>query len=184
MPRVIHVKKARKDNPCCKKGESYYHWTPFRSSTRYSKTYPRASQTCGGKKSQIYAAQEQLEDGVENLRFVDADQANSDLETIVQECCESFREIGEEYTDGVQNMPEGLQQGEQAMNMEEMAGSLECAADSLESVEIECDIDKADHTDDDDDEFDEEGYLEECQSWLDGVGEELMTAAQEVEILF
>ena len=38
MPRVHHVKSARKDNPVAKKGESYYWWKFRYGGKRYSKT--------------------------------------------------------------------------------------------------------------------------------------------------
>ncbi len=44
MPRVTHVKKARKDNPVCKAGESYYWWKFRYGGKRYSLTRPRPSQ--------------------------------------------------------------------------------------------------------------------------------------------
>jgi hypothetical protein len=183
MARVHFVEKARKDNPVCKKGESYYHWTPFRSPTRYSKTYPRPSQTCGGKKSQILAAQEGLSDALGAISFEDAEQAQTDLQSAVEDCASQFREIADEYRDSVQNMPEGLQQGEQAQNMEDQADGLESAADEMENVTVECDVDREDHTDEDDN-FDKDGYQEACDNWLSGVVEEIQSASDSVELLF
>ena len=63
MPKVHHVKKARKDNRAVKKGESYYWWKFAYSSKRYSKTYPKASQlTQSDKLSRYYEAQETVDD--------------------------------------------------------------------------------------------------------------------------
>jgi hypothetical protein len=49
MPKVNHVKCARKDNPehDIKAGESYYWWSMMQGSRgvkHYSKTYPKRSQ--------------------------------------------------------------------------------------------------------------------------------------------
>ena len=61
MAKVHFVKKARKDNMVCKKGESYHWWQPYGRSVQYSKNYPKGSQLCSGKKSSILAAQENIE---------------------------------------------------------------------------------------------------------------------------
>jgi hypothetical protein len=61
MPRVHHVKKARKDNPVAKVGESYYWWKNFRSPKRFSKTFPKRSQLTGSDKlSRLYGAAEDV----------------------------------------------------------------------------------------------------------------------------
>ena len=63
MPRVHHVKKARKDNPAVKKGQPYYHWQRYRSRKQYSATYPKRSQlTSSGKLAAIYDAEDSVTD--------------------------------------------------------------------------------------------------------------------------
>lgn len=131
MARVHHVKHARKDNPVCKKGEDYYHWTPFRSAKRYSKTYPRGSQLCSGRKSEVMAHQEALADDLS---------AATDYEEIkaaCEACAEGLRQCGEEYKESAENMREYFPDSEQADNMEEMAQSLETQADELEGLDFD-----------------------------------------------
>ena len=43
MPRVNYVKKARKNNPAVKRGESYFWWKFRYGGKQYSKTRPRQS---------------------------------------------------------------------------------------------------------------------------------------------
>ena len=62
MPRVHHVKKARKDNSAVKAGQPYYWWKFRYGGVRKSASYPRQSQLCQGKNSMFYAAIEALED--------------------------------------------------------------------------------------------------------------------------
>ena len=131
MPRVTHVKSARFDNRVCKKGESYYWWKPFRSGKHYSLTYPKPSQLCSGRKSEVMATQENLEAAL----GVDLDPA--DIQAACEDAAAEFRSQGEEYCEGADNMPESLQYGEQAEAMREMGESLETAADNLEQLDFD-----------------------------------------------
>lgn len=135
MAKVHFVKKARKDNPVAKRGESYYWWQPRNMSKRYSATYPRQSQLTSGKKSMIFAAQEDFEDAAANIK------TGEDLYAACLACAETYKEIAAEYQESADNMPENLQDGELANNMREMADNLECAASDLESIDCEFDED-------------------------------------------
>jgi len=131
MARVTFVKSARQDNPVAKKGESYYHWTPFRSYKRYSKDRPRPSQLCSGRKSEVMATQEALSDALESVESVD------DIRSACEMAAEEFRQQAEEYTDSADNMPENFQDGDQCNSMREMAESIEAAADELEGLDFD-----------------------------------------------
>ena len=207
MAKVTHVKHAQKDNPVCKKGESYYHWTPFRSAKRYSKEYPRASQLCSGRKSEVMSTQEALEDDLKAAVY--------DIEAVQAACesaAESFRDQGQEYVDGADNMPENLQYGEQAESMREMGASLESAADELEGMDFDLpnavdpddvftdeeEPDPADYTDDDDycialDDYqsaldvwqtEHDDQLAENEAHIDQLIEDAISASENIEFMF
>lgn len=202
MARVHHVKKARKDNKVCKKGESYYHWTPYGSGKRYSKTYPRGSQLCSGRKSEVMASQEGLADDLE---------AASDAEAIkaaCENCAEAFRGQGEEYNESAENMREYFPDSEQADNMEEMGNSLETQADELEGLDFDAPEEFDDHEPEEpySGQFGTEGEYEEAlneydllksewdslteeskdeiEAFIDNLKEEAQSASDEVEFLF
>lgn len=62
MARAHFVKKARKDNPACNKGESYWWWQFRFGGKRYSKEAPKQSQLTQSEfLSQFYEQQEALE---------------------------------------------------------------------------------------------------------------------------
>lgn len=61
MARAHFVKKARKDNPAVKAGESYYWWKFRRGPKRYSKERPRPSQLTQSEfYGQVYGLQEDM----------------------------------------------------------------------------------------------------------------------------
>lgn len=172
MPRVTFVKSARKDNPAVSKGESYYWWKFRNRGKQYSKTRPRPSQLCTGRKSEVMAEQESLSDSISD---------NNDMEEIkasAEACAERFRELGAEYEESADMMPEALQYGEQAENMREMNSMLEMAADELEAVDFDCPYEEDDYEDD------EEGLAEERETWFSDVREAVEEAANNVEFLF
>ena len=199
MPRVHYVKSARKDNIAVRKGEPYYWWQNFRSPKRFSKTYPRGSQLCTGRKSEVMAAQEALTD---DLMMADtAEQIKDACET----CAETFRQLASEYEESADNMPESLQYGEQAENMREMAASLETQADELENLdfdpphELEPRPDRQEPEEDDfdsEDEFNEawddwdfagsewDDRNDENESHIEQLKEDAQFASDEVEFLF
>ena len=95
MPRVHFVKKARKDNPIVKKGESYYWWKFRFGGKRYSKTRPKRSQLT---QSSFLANLWDLEDSIPNeMSEEDVNSFISELEALKEEC---------EYS--LDNMPEQL----------------------------------------------------------------------------
>lgn len=202
MPRVHFVKKARKDNPVAKKGESYHYWTPFRSSKKYSKEYPRQSQLCTGRKSSVMAAQESLADDLSGTEEADV------IRQSCESCAETFRELGDEYRESAENMREYFPDSEQADSMEEMADSLDNAADSLEGLDFEIpDLFEDEEPEEPntgdfgtDDEYEEafdtwqgehdewtslkEENDNEREAFIDNLKEEAQSASDEVEFMF
>lgn len=96
MPRVYHVKKARKDNPVCKKGESYYWWKFRFGGKRYSLTPPKPSQLT---QSEFLGTLYDIEDSFNTAEDLDG------LKSI-QEEVEMLRDETEEK---LENMPDSLQ---------------------------------------------------------------------------
>ena len=94
MPRVHHVKSARKDNPVAKKGESYYWWKFRYGGKRYSKTPPKPSQLT---QSPYFSSIRSLVEMIEEQEVRDEDMLNDlkeqvrdELESIQSECQDSL----------------------------------------------------------------------------------------------
>ncbi len=156
MPRVTHVKAARQDNRVCLKGQSYYWWKFRYGGKQMSLTYPRPSMLCSGRKSEVMGAQEGLEDDLNGIEDSEAGEA------ACESCAETFRDLGQQYEESADAMPESLQYGEQAENMREMGQSLEMQADELDNV----DWDSAQFNDDEPDESDfEKGYDDDNENY-------------------
>lgn len=131
MARVTFVKRARKANRVAGVGESYYWWKPFRSGKQFSKTYPRSSQLCSGRKSEVMAAQEALSDDLGAAGTVE------EIQAACEACAESFRDLGQEYEESADAMPENFQYTDQTEGMREMAQSLETQADELDNLDFD-----------------------------------------------
>jgi len=165
MPRVTHVKSARKDNPACKKGESYYWWKFRYGSKHYSLTYPKASQlTQSEKLSAIYSAGESIEASPsgwgepstpEELEQI-IGEINQTAE-IIKDAAEQIREAGEGYRESAQNIEDGFghrtekcdeldERADQCDNtadeLESFGDEVETAASDLESAEVEDEVDE------------------------------------------
>ena len=127
MPRVHHVKKARKDNPVVKRGEPYFWWKFAFGTKQYSKTYPGRSQlTQSNFLSQFYDLQDGLNITLENLED-DIANLTSELETLRDEC-----------QDSLGNMPEQLQDtSDSGMLLTERIDNLDTAIDEIASIDIE-----------------------------------------------
>lgn len=128
MPRVYHVKKARKDRPHVgiKRGDAYYWWKFRNGPKRFSKTRPRPSQlTQSDKKSQVLGAREEIEDA-----------ALSDIADAIQSAAGTVQDVAEEYRDSVSAMPDNLQEGATAERMNEVADALDDIGSELESVDV------------------------------------------------
>ena len=130
MARVTFVKRARKANRVAGVGESYYWWKPFRSGKQFSKNYPRPSMLCSGRKSEVMAAQEALTDNLSGAATVE------DIQSACESCAESFHDLGQEYEESADAMPENFQYTDQTEGMREMASSLETQADELDNLDF------------------------------------------------
>lgn len=141
MPRVHHVKKARKDQGRCyrcgheiKAGESYYWWANRigRMSSKKkncSQHRPKPSETTGSAfYSQLFALQE----GCPNPTKEDADNLIADLQDLMDECQNSL-----------DSMPESLQYSPTGELLQERIDALDNAINEMESAESDDDVEDA-----------------------------------------
>jgi len=128
MPRVYHVKSARKKNPVADVGESYYWWKFAFGPKRFSKTYPKRSQlTQSSFLSQLY----DLEDGL------DAEVQFEDCQSRLDEIVDTLNELMDECQSSLDNMPEHLQDtSDSGITLTERIDALESAISDYESIEI------------------------------------------------
>jgi chromosome condensin MukBEF complex kleisin-like MukF subunit len=126
MPRVYHVKKARKDNPVVKAGEPYYWWKFAFGPKQYSKTYPKRSLlTQSNFLSQFYDLQDSFSLKADSLED-DVSDLISNLEMLRDEC-----------QDSLDNMPEHLQESsDSGMLLTERIENLDMAISEIESIDL------------------------------------------------
>lgn len=175
MPRVNFVKKARKDNPVCKKGESYYWWKFRYGGKHYSLTHPKQSQlTQSDKLSRLYSCSENVQDLSSYVSMHDYDE----VADFLREQADEAREVASEYEDAADAKEEyfpdsGEEIREKAYAAESFADELETLADEVENLpddesikeEFEDEIDGLNQ-----DEIEEfinqkrEEYIDECVS--------------------
>lgn len=164
MARLHFVKKARKDNKVCKKGESYYWWA-FMSGGRggpkhYSKERPKPSQLT---QSEFFGTLGDIEDEIGALS------ADDGLESSCEDIAGRIRELGEEQTSKFDNMPEGLQQGDIGQLLEQRASRCEEIATEFESVDF---TDKPDEKDDEPEKEGKDGDADKAKDAEDAEGDE------------
>ena len=128
MPRVHHVKSARKDNPVAKRGESYYWWKFAFGPKRFSKTPPRRSQLT---QSEYYSTMYAIEDNFDcpNSSF---DEATGYLEGIQSE----VEGVKDEIEEKIQNMEEhaGLAESPVHEQLEERRDALDRLGEDINEV--------------------------------------------------
>ena len=163
MPRVTFVKKAQKDNPVAKKGESYYWWKHRigRSSIKkYSKTRPKPSQlTMSEYLGQCYAAEERFAEDVGTIEDeADCENAVSTIEDIKGE----LEGVLEETECKRDNMQDAWPNGCPSLEIiEQRCDALPSVIDSLDTVISELqDIDWDDVNEDEVNEDEGEDGLE------------------------
>lgn len=132
MPKVNHVKKARKTwrGTGIKKGDEYYWWKFAFGPVCRSKTPPRRAQlTRSDFLSQLYDIQDGMED-----RFIDPETFEEDRDGLVEE----LQGMQEECQERLDNMPPELQEtAPSAVLLQERIENLEQWIDAIQS--IDCD---------------------------------------------
>ena len=171
MARAKFVKKARKDNPVCKKGESYYWWKFKFGSKNYSKTQPRASQlTQSDFLSQIYGIDERISDmTIEDDFESEIEEIKSDLENLQSEC--------EEKRD---NMPEQLQDAPTGELVQERYDSIEEMISELDNVDLEFDEESIKQELEIEDDENDEDFQKRLEGAVDEKKEEILGEIQEI----
>lgn len=140
MARAHFVKRARKDNPAVKAGESYYWWKFRYGPKRYSATHPKRSSLT---QSAFYGAMYDLEDDV--IGSFSTDSEAEELKGEIEGVAEAVRELGQEAQDSLDAMPEALQDTSSSGEMlteridacETMAEALEQAASALDEDDLD-----------------------------------------------
>lgn len=146
MPRVHHVKKARKKNPVADVGESYYWWKFRYGGKHYSKTYPKASQlTQSDFLSQLYDLQERRDDACSSVRG-DPD-TFEDFKSTIEEIAQELEDLGSECEDRRSNMPDQLQDSDTGQLLEDRYNRCEEMAQELQDAVQEIDEDLFDEID-------------------------------------
>jgi hypothetical protein len=127
MPRVKHVMKARKDNPACQAGESYYWWKFRYGGKHYSLTPPKASQLTQSEfLGQMYDFADRLSELNEEAVVGGA----------IEEIATEIRDLGCECEEKIQNMPESLQSSPTGEMLQERYDACEAMADELDNIEV------------------------------------------------
>ena len=146
MPRVHHVKKARKDNPVAKAGESYYWWKFRHGGKRYSKTPPRPSQLT---QSAYFGSIRSLVETIEDTTVTDQDQ----LEELKEQVRDELESIQSECQDSLDNMPDSLQYSPTGELLQERIDACDSAISDLDMID-----DFEFEENDFDDEYDEDDF--------------------------
>jgi len=194
MPRVYTKTKSTRGTKtytctgCGQKiepGEVYYEWS--RRFGRSGQTYrrhqkcgrPRPTELTSRKTAQIEEAAndasaeidawtyevEEMGLDYENGGTIEID--TSALTDALNSVAEIAREVGQEYQDGFDNMPEGLNQGEVAQMMEEVAQELDSWADDVESEDFDGEVSYEAFEREED--LTDEQYEQAREEWLDNI---------------
>jgi hypothetical protein len=135
MPRVTHVKHARKDYPQAgiKKGDSYYWWAFRFQPPHMSLTAPTRQQlTQSSFLQELYG----IEDDIGALT------AGAHLADELPEIIGRIEDLSSQCQDSLSNMPEQLQESSSAGQMlQERSDNLDSWASDLSGVELEVDED-------------------------------------------
>lgn len=145
MPRVHFVKRARKDNPAVKKGESYYWWKTrttvgksYFGTKHYSATYPRQSQLTSSEfLSQVYGLVEQIQD-FDHGGSEPAD-AMENIEAFADEMAGEIESLGSEQSDKLSGMPEGLEYSPTGELLQARSDACDEMASALQGIDFTLD---------------------------------------------
>lgn len=131
MARLHFVKKALKDNPVCKKGESYYWWK-FMVGGRggpkqFSKERPAPSRLT---QSEFLGTLGDIEDEIGKLP------ADDSLESSVEDIAQRLRDLGQEQSDKHDNLPDGLQSAPSGELLQARADRCEEIASEFDNIDF------------------------------------------------
>lgn len=142
MPRVHQVKKARKDNPVCKRGESYYWWKFRNGGKHFSLTYPKQSQlTQSPYLSVIYECADQWS-GLDDPCLIEADQWDQayiatwlgQIADSMEGIAEQLRELVDQYEESATNMEEYFSGAERVDQLRDCGMECEATCDEIDNT--------------------------------------------------
>lgn len=188
MPRVHHVKSARKANPVAKKGEPYYWWKFRHGGKRYSTKPPRPSQLT---QSNYLGTVRSIVESIDDASFSDFEEFNSFREDIMSQ----VQDLQGETQESLDNMPESLQYSPTGELLQERIDALSNAESELDSTdEFEFEEEEFDESDFDAEKDDiaalRESHQEsedsrredEFMEWLDDAKAALVEAVSNLEV--
>lgn len=129
MPRVTHVKAARKAIPSAgiEVGQPYYWWKFRFGGKHVSKTYPKPSQlTQSDFLQQVYELNDRIE-------AVDESNAADEVAEIISE----LENLASEQEDKLSNMPDSLQQAPTGELLQNRAYAVNDMVSELEGVDMD-----------------------------------------------
>lgn len=131
MPKLNHVKSARKDNPVAKKGEPYFWWKFAFGSKQFSKNRPSRSRLT---QSDYFGRLWDLED-----TFPDSFDNTADLKSALEDFVSTLEELRDEQEEKRENMPESLQEAPTGELLQERYDALEEWINEIESLDTDYD---------------------------------------------
>jgi hypothetical protein len=148
MPRVHHVKKARKDNPVAKRGESYYWWKFRYGGKHYSLTRPKASQlTQSPYLAIIYDASDEW-GNVNDPTCIDVSDLPDSRDAIVEDLQSAasgaegvkalLEELPDMYEESASNMEEYFPTHEKIDDLRNCASECESTIEQLDEMIDQC----------------------------------------------
>ena len=144
MPKLNFVKKARKDNPVAKRGESYFWWKFAFGSKQYASTRPPRSRLT---QSEYFSTLWELEDG-----FQAADTAVG-LKDQFEDFVADLTELRDSQEEKRENMPESLQESSTGELLQERYEALDDWIDGIECLDTDFDADNYDPGEDSEEQF-------------------------------
>jgi hypothetical protein len=143
MPKLNHVKAARKDYPRegIAKGDSYYYWEFRTGGVIRSKTHPKPSQLTQSEfLSTIYGITEDLET-LSADTYVSEEEGkividHSGLESAIGDAVANLETLRDETQDKHDNMPDSLQDGPTGELLQNRVDSVSEMIDTLEGIDL------------------------------------------------
>ena len=140
----VHTSIAAKDYPAhgIKKGDRYWHWTPYRQPRRMSATQPRPSQTeTNDTKADLYSIQEGMSDSLAAALKLEAFEDRLEaVKGAVEAAHDDSEMVYEAFNEKADNIEDGF--GHETMQSEELrewADEVESWRDELGDLEPDSD---------------------------------------------
>ncbi len=115
-------------------GETYFHWTPFRSNKRVRchKHPPRQSEKCTSMLSGAYAANEDVEDCIEEVRAGKCDIKG--LASVLESAADDICSVRDDYQNSLDSMGDNFANGEPGQQIQEKIDGLESHSETLRNA--------------------------------------------------